>query len=173
MPFTVVGLGEVLWDLFPEGPQFGGAPANFACHAAMLGADASVVSRVGDDELGERAIATLRRHGVVTPDMGRSRDHATGTVRVELDAAGRPRFEIAEDVAWDHIPWSDDLGELARRADAVCSARNRTQRRSRRCGRCSRREANTDETGSSDMENPRDSRRTVCTVLTPSYCERT
>jgi fructokinase len=120
MPFTVVGLGEVLWDLFPAGPQFGGAPANFACHAAMLGADAAVVSRVGDDELGERAIAALRRHGVQTRYAGRSRDHATGTVRVGLDAAGRPRFEIAEDVAWDDIPWSDDLGDLARRADAVC-----------------------------------------------------
>jgi hypothetical protein len=65
--------------------------------------------------------------------MGRGRDHATGTVRVELDAAGRPRFEIAEDVAWDHIPWSDDLGELGRRADAVCfgtlAQRGETSRR--------------------------------------------
>jgi fructokinase len=120
MPFTIVGLGEVLWDLFPGGPQFGGAPANFACHAAMLGADAFVVSRVGHDELGEHAIAALERHGVETRHVGRSRDHATGTVCVEVDEAGRPHFEIADNVAWDHIPWSDDLAGLARRADAVC-----------------------------------------------------
>lgn len=120
MPFTVVGLGEVLWDLFPDGPQFGGAPANFACHAAMLGADAYVVSRVGDDELGERAIAALRRHGVEARLVGRDRDYPTGTVRVELDDEGSPRFEIAGDAAWDHIPWADELEGLARRADAVC-----------------------------------------------------
>ncbi len=120
MPYTIVGLGEVLWDLFPDGPQFGGAPANFACHAAMLGADASVISQVGDDELGERAIAALRQHDVATRYVGRTGDHATGTVRVELDDAGRPQFEISEDAAWDHIPWSDDLEGLARRADGVC-----------------------------------------------------
>lgn len=116
MPSTLVGLGEVFWDLFPEGPRFGEAPANFAFHAAMLWADAAVVSRVGDDELQEEAIAALRRHGVGTRYVGRSPDRATGTVRVELDDAGRPRFEIA----WDHIPRWDDLEGLARRADAVC-----------------------------------------------------
>jgi fructokinase len=120
MAHTIVGLGEVLWDLFPDGPQFGGAPANFACHAAMLGADAAIVSQVGADELGDQAIVALRRHGVRTESVSRIRDHATGTVRVDLDDAGRPRFEITENVAWDHIPWSLDLETLARRADAVC-----------------------------------------------------
>jgi fructokinase len=118
--FTVVGLGEVLWDMLPDGAQFGGAPANFACHAAMLGAEAFVVSRVGDDELGERAIAALRRDGVETRYVGRSREYPTGTVQVELDETGSPRFAIAEAVAWDRIAWSDDLEGLARRADAVC-----------------------------------------------------
>lgn len=119
MPPTIVGLGEVLWDLFPDGPQFGGAPANFACHAAMLGADSQMASQVGDDELGEQALAALRRHGVGVRCVGRSPDRPTGTVRVELDDAGRPRFEIAQDVAWDQIARSDDLEALARRADAV------------------------------------------------------
>jgi fructokinase len=120
VPFTIVGLGKVLWDLFPDGPRFGGAPANFACHVAMLGGDCSVVSHVGDDELGQGALTALKRHGVDTRYVGLSRDHATGTVRVELDEAGRPRFEISEDVAWDHIRWSDELDALAHRADAVC-----------------------------------------------------
>ena len=117
---TIVGLGEVLWDLFPDGPRFGGAPANFACHAAMLGAEAAVVSRVGEDDLGERAAAALRQHGVETAFVGRDRHHATGAVRVQLDPEGRPQYEITEDVAWDHIAWTDDLEDLARRADAAC-----------------------------------------------------
>jgi fructokinase len=119
-PFTVVGLGEVLWDVFPDGPRFGGAPANFACHAAMLGAGAFMVSRVGKDELGDRAIAALRGHGVNADHVAAGPDFPTGFVRVELDAAGKPIFEITEGVAWDHIPWSDQLGNLAARADAVC-----------------------------------------------------
>jgi fructokinase len=120
VPFAIVGLGEVLWDLFPDGPRLGGAPANFACHVAMLGGDCSVVIQVGDDELGRSALAALQLHGVDTRYVARSRHHETGTVRVELDDAGRPRFEITEDVAWDHIRWSDELDAPARRAGAVC-----------------------------------------------------
>src|SRR4051812_12872542 len=118
--FTVVGLGEVLWDVFLEGSKFGGAPANFACHAAMLGADAFMVSRVGRDELGDQAIAALRGHGVNADRVGTDPDHPTGYVKVELDAAGKPRFEITEGVAWDHIAWSDELEPLAAHADAIC-----------------------------------------------------
>ncbi len=117
---AIVGLGEVLWDLFPDGPRFGGAPTNFACHAAMLDTDAAVVSRVGEDDLGERAVAALRELGVETAFVGRDREHATGVVRVQLDPDGRPQYEITEDVAWDHIAWSDELDDLARRADAAC-----------------------------------------------------
>src|SRR5262245_31084726 len=118
--FTVIGLGEVLWDAFPDGAKFGGAPANFACHAAMLGAEASMVSRVGRDEFGEDAIAALREHGVNADHVATDPDHPTGVVRVELDAAGKPRFEITEGVAWDHIGWSDEFEALAARAHAVC-----------------------------------------------------
>src|SRR4051812_22280306 len=118
--FTVIGLGEVLWDVFPEGAKFGGAPANFACHAATLGAEVCMVSRVGPDELGGNAVAALRGNGVNADHVAIDPDHPTGFVKVELDAAGKPRFEITEGVAWDHIAWSDDLGALAARADAVC-----------------------------------------------------
>jgi fructokinase len=119
-PPTLVGLGEVLWDLFPEGPRFGGAPANFACHAAMLGARAAMVSQVGDDALGRQALEALGRHGVDTTHVARSPRFPTGTVQVEVDAAGQPRFEIREGVAWDQIPWSDSLATLARGAAGVC-----------------------------------------------------
>jgi fructokinase len=116
----IVGLGEVLWDVFPDEARFGGAPANFASHAAMLGAEAYIVSQVGDDELGRKAIAALAQHGVITDFVATSRKHPTGTVQVDLDSAGHPRYTIACDVAWDFIGWSEQLESLAARADAVC-----------------------------------------------------
>jgi fructokinase len=118
--FTLVALGEVLWDVFPDGPRFGGAPANLACHAAALGADVFVVSQVGDDPLGQRAVAALRQHGVNTDHVGRSPDHATGTVQVELDPSGKPHFTIRQNVAWDDLSWSDELNRRAIGTDAVC-----------------------------------------------------
>ena len=116
----VASIGEVLWDVYPDVARFGGAPANFACHAAALGADAPVVSEVGVDELGDKAIQTLNDHHVDTSCIGRDRTHATGRVEVTLDGAGRPTYRIAEDSAWDHIHWNDSLITLARQADAVC-----------------------------------------------------
>jgi fructokinase len=116
----VIGLGEVLWDVFPDGPRFGGAPANFACHAAQCGADVFVVSRVGEDELGEEAISFLSRQGVHTSAITRARDLPTGAVQVELDEAGSPRYEIAAPVAWDAIEWSAGVADLAATANAVC-----------------------------------------------------
>ena len=107
--FVVVAIGEVLWDVFPDGPRFGGAPANVACHAAAMGAEVFMVSQVGDDELGDKALIALREHGVNTDHVGRSSEFPTGTVKVEVDQSGKPRFTISENVAWDHIPWSDQL----------------------------------------------------------------
>lgn len=118
--FRVVGLGEMLWDVFPTGPVFGGAPANVACHAATLGAEAAMVSCVGTDELGEKAIAALAERGVDTGAVAQSADYPTGTVQVQVAEGGQPSYEITRDVAWDHIPWSPEVEGLARQADAVC-----------------------------------------------------
>lgn len=115
----VAALGEVLWDMLPEGRRLGGAPANFACHVAQFGLDACLVSAVGNDEPGHAALSELGRRGldryiaVVT-------DRPTGTVGVQLDAAGIPAYEIHRDVAWDFIPWTDALAELATGVQAVC-----------------------------------------------------
>jgi fructokinase len=119
---VVVAIGEVLWDVYPDGAHLGGAPANFAGHAAALGAEAWIVSAVGADELGDRAVEQLRAQGggARVDHIARDREHATGRVNVTLDAEKRPTFEIATDAAWDHIPWSDGLEQLAGRADAVC-----------------------------------------------------
>ena len=116
----IVGLGEVLWDVFPAAAHFGGAPANFACHAAGLGAESWMVSAVGQDDFGDRALAALRERGVECEHVHRDAAHATGRVLVSLDAAGIASYEFAANTAWDHLGWSEELGLLAARSDAVC-----------------------------------------------------
>ena len=116
----VVGIGEVLWDLLPAGPQFGGAPANVAMHAALLGGRGALVSAVGEDGEGREALARLAAAGVDQRAVARLPDRPTGVVRVTLDGAGQPTYDIATGSAWDAIPWSDAIAELVARADAVC-----------------------------------------------------
>src|ERR1700732_4056275 len=94
--FTVAGLGELLWDMFPEGKQLGGAPANFAYMTSLLGDEGIVVSRVGTDALGRGAGRRLERLGVRASHLQLDRDHPTGTVKGRLDPAGQATFEIAE-----------------------------------------------------------------------------
>jgi fructokinase len=117
--FTIVGLGEVLWDMLPAGPQLGGAPANFICHARALGADATLISRVGDDELGREIITRLDALGVNTSGIAVDAQRPTGTVGVELEA-GQPRYIIHENVAWDFIEATPTALAAVRSADAVC-----------------------------------------------------
>ncbi len=116
---VVVGAGEVLWDVFPNAEHFGGAPANAALHAAALGAEAWLVSAVGRDARGETALARLQRGGVQRAAVAVLGDHPTGIVRVSLDSAGQPSYAIASGSAWDHIPWSAIIAEVAERADAI------------------------------------------------------
>lgn len=116
----LVGLGEILWDLLPGGKQLGGAPANFAYHAKALGANAAVVSCVGEDEAGREILALLQPQGLDLAAIAVDPAHPTGTVTVALNGQGMPQYIIHENVAWDHIPWSSGLAALAQRADAVC-----------------------------------------------------
>jgi fructokinase len=118
--FQIVGLGEILWDLFPSGPQLGGAPANFAYIATQLGNRGIVASRVGTDELGQAAIEQLDRKGVATASIQSDVLHPTGTVRVLVDGAGQPCFQIEESVAWDFLEWTPKWKQLAGEVDAVC-----------------------------------------------------
>jgi fructokinase len=117
---VIAGIGEVLWDVYPDAARFGGAPANFACHAAALGAEAWMASAVGVDELGRSAHDTLERAGVQCGTIARDRDHDTGQVLVTLDSSGQASYRFAADSAWDHLEWSTALESLARRCDAVC-----------------------------------------------------
>jgi fructokinase len=116
----IVGLGEILWDVFPDGARFGGAPANFASHAAALGGDVRMVSAVGRDELGDAALRTLTEKHLVTQFIQRSADFPTGAVQISVDASGHPTYEFGRDEAWDHLQWTDDLAKLAQQADAAC-----------------------------------------------------
>lgn len=117
---TLVGVGEILWDLLPAGKQLGGAPANFAYHAHSLGGDGVVASAVGNDDLGEEILQRLDQLGLSTNHVTRDESHSTGTVGVELDEGGHPRYDIHENVAWDHLTFSDDWRNLANSCDAVC-----------------------------------------------------
>lgn len=115
----ILSLGEVLWDLFPEGACFGGAPANFACHAAALGADVAMLSAIGDDSRGREALEILRGYGIDVSLIQTIADAPTGAVGVSLDANGKPTFTIHEGSAWDQIPWTTELESRIAGADAV------------------------------------------------------
>lgn len=118
--FTMVGLGEVLWDLLPGGPQLGGAPANFAYHAARLGDRGVVASRVGDDALGQATLERLAALGLSVEAIQRDPDRPTGTVAVAMDARGQATYTFPDNVAWDALDWTPAWAALASQADAVC-----------------------------------------------------
>jgi len=116
----VIALGEVLWDLLPAGPVLGGAPANFACHARALGAEALLISRVGADLRGEEIVRRLAEKGIPAALIQRDPERATGTVAVEISPDGQPRYTIAEDAAWDAIEATDAARRAVENAAAVC-----------------------------------------------------
>ena len=114
----IVGIGEVLWDMFPEGKRIGGAPANFAYHMSQFGFDSRVVSAVGEDELGDEILENFNEKGlrywvewVPFP---------TGTVEVTLNEGGIPCYEIKQSVAWDNVPYTPELDQLACQTRCVC-----------------------------------------------------
>lgn len=114
----IVGMGEVLWDVFPTGKKLGGAPANFAYNVSQFGLDGRVVSAIGDDALGDEILKSFNNKSIkyLMPKV----NYPTGTVQVNLDEEGVPCYEIKEDVAWDNIPFSDELKRLALNTRAVC-----------------------------------------------------
>ena len=116
---TILSLGEVLWDLFPECERFGGAPANFACHAAIQGADVTMLSAVGDDQHGRDGIDILSAYGIDVSLMQIISKTPTGTVGVEVDADGKPMFVIHQGLAWDNLTWNDAIASRIATVDAV------------------------------------------------------
>ena len=118
MKRLVVGLGEVLWDMLPEGRKIGGAPVNFAYHAGQFGIDTMAVSAIGNDKLGEDTIAEM--NGKHLNHIFPSVPYPTGSVQVKLDEKGVPAYDIKENVAWDNIPFTNEIESVARSCRAVC-----------------------------------------------------
>ncbi len=118
MEQLIVGLGEALWDILPEGAKLGGAPANFAYHASQFGHHAVAVSALGNDALGDQTVAEFDKMGLdyVMPRVA----YPTGTVGVELDAEGIPTYDITADVAWDNMPFTPEIEAVARNSRVVC-----------------------------------------------------
>lgn len=118
MEGKIIGLGEILWDMLPSGKQLGGAPANFAYHVCRLGGNGWAVSAISDDELGREIKNTLstKKLNTILEEV----NEPTGTVQVTLNAAGVPTYDITEGVAWDHIPFTERIGNLAKETSAVC-----------------------------------------------------
>ena len=114
----IVGMGEALWDVLPEGKKIGGAPANFAYHVSQFGFDSRVVSAIGDDKLGNEILENF--DGKNLKYQIEKVPYPTGTVQVELDPNGVPMYDIKEGVAWDNIPFTPALEELAKNTRSVC-----------------------------------------------------
>ena len=107
MKDVIVGMGEALWDVLPEGKKIGGAPANFAYHVSQFGLPSCVVSAVGMDILGNEIVENLTSKGL-NQQIAKV-PYPTGTVQVEIDQAGIPQYDIKENVAWDNIPFTPQL----------------------------------------------------------------
>jgi fructokinase len=118
-PRLIVGIGELLWDLLPQGKQLGGAPANFAVMAARLGNHSVIASRVADDALGREASKYLSQLPVDSSFIQMDPEHASGSVSVSINQ-GQPEYIIHESVAWDFLEFSPEWHALAGRAHAVC-----------------------------------------------------
>ena len=115
---VIVGIGEALWDVLPEGKKIGGAPANFAYHVSQFGLESCAVSAVGDDELGKEIRSNFEEKKLQT--LIETVPYPTGTVQVEIDKLGVPQYDIKENVAWDNIPFTPQIEELAHRTKAIC-----------------------------------------------------
>jgi fructokinase len=133
-PFNVVGLGEALWDIFPDSARFGGAPTNMACilsGIAKYDVSVKMISAVGKDTLGNDAIEALVKHNVDTSFI-QVNAFPTGTVHINLDELHQATYTFAENSAWDHLVWDDQLQNIAKSTQAVCfgslAQRNETSR---------------------------------------------
>lgn len=114
----IVGLGEALWDMLPDGKKLGGAPANFAYHAGQFGLNTLAVSALGEDKLADETIEAIEKRNLkyLMPRV----PYPTGTVQVILDEAGIPTYDIKENVAWDNIPFTEEIQQVAKNCCAVC-----------------------------------------------------
>jgi len=115
----ILAYGELLWDLLPSGEVLGGATTNFIYRMNSFGDQGYLVSRLGDDDLGEKARRQVTGLGLSDKYIGTDPGVPTGTVQVVLDGKGTPDFTITQDVAYDYIQLTDDMLSLALQADCI------------------------------------------------------
>lgn len=118
MEYYVVGIGDILWDCFPDGLKIGGTPANFAYYAKQFGFESLMISAIGKDSLGAAAKEVLDKIGL--DSVLEVVDYPTGTVIINLDDKGIPTYKIIEDVAYDYISYTPDIEKIARKCNIVC-----------------------------------------------------
>jgi fructokinase len=118
--FKVVSIGEMLWDVFPDGAKFGGAPANVSCHCASLLGEAYMISCVGNDRYGMKAVEFLANRNVNVDGVTVSDRYPTGTVEINVDEYGKPEYVINRNAAWDNIDCNWLAEDIVKDADAVC-----------------------------------------------------
>ncbi|MEG1723979.1 MAG: PfkB family carbohydrate kinase [Anaerovoracaceae bacterium] len=116
----VIGIGELLWDMLPQGKQLGGAPCNYVYHSLKLGCEAHIISSVGNDTLGLEAVRLVKDLGLDTSTIQITNKNGTGVVEVSLGDMGNVNYKIKENVAWDNIKWDSSMKEFAASADAIC-----------------------------------------------------
>jgi len=116
----IVAFGELVWDLFPDGKIIGGAPVNFVFRLNSFGDTGYLLSKIGDDELGDEALKRVTELGISTENIQVDNVFPTGTAEVKIDGEGRPDFNIKKDVAFDHIEFTAEALQLVREADCLC-----------------------------------------------------
>jgi fructokinase len=119
MAKKIVAFGEVVWDILPDGKVLGGTPSNLVFRCNSFGEKGFLLSRVGDDELGNEALNRLEELGISTLDVQLDSEFPTGTVNVEFDENGEPIFKVTPDVAFDHIEFSAEALKLVRNANCL------------------------------------------------------
>lgn len=117
---AAAGIGELLWDILPDGKKLGGAPANFAYHFQAIGGESAVISTVGKDKLGEEALDLLQHHGLKTGSISLDTSHETGRVIASLDEQGVASYEFPDEVAWDYLRTNESALNNISQADALC-----------------------------------------------------
>jgi len=117
--FKIVGIGEILWDIYREERYLGGAPANVAIHSRQLGDEGLIVSRIGDDGMGRELIRALQEKRISKEYLQIDKRKGTGTVFIELQVSGEPTFRCSRDVAFDYLEYTPALEQLKQRVDAI------------------------------------------------------
>ncbi len=119
MANTIVAFGEVVWDILPNGKVLGGTPSNLVFRCNSFGEDGHLLSRIGDDELGEAALIKLKELGISDRNVQVDPVFKTGTMNVSFDDKQESKYEVTPDVAFDHIEFSAEALKLVRKANCL------------------------------------------------------